>query len=229
VVALFFILTGFVNSLKPIRQARDDDRIEALSTLARSAFNRTGRLVFPATVITAITWFVCQLGFFTLALESDSHWMRATGGRPSATWGGAIVDLFKEILDTWLYMNNKYDQPQWTLSPLLKGSFWVYSTLFIMIYTKPVFRIFVEVALYAFSYAGKDCMSDMYMPQNRRRLTCDRPYWDKHFRGHDLSRTFHDLQPLCPFHGVIFSHQEWSCYLCTLLRRNTRSLPYVIS
>lgn len=159
VVALFFILTGFVNALKPIQQARDNDKTGALSTLARSAFNRTGRLVLPATIITVITWFVCQLGFFELALSSDSHWMRATGGQKSRTWPIAVVDLFKEIIDTWFFMNDKYDQPQWTLSPLLKGSMWVYSTLFITVFTKPAFRIFVEIGLYICSYCDRDCES----------------------------------------------------------------------
>jgi hypothetical protein len=143
--------------LKPIRQAREGDKTGALSTLARSAFNRTGRLVFPATLITIITWFVCQLGFFELALKSDSHWMRATGGQKSATWPRAVWDLFAEIIDTWFFMNDKYDQPQWTLLPLLKGSMWVYALLFITIYTKPIFRIFVEIGFYIYSYCDRDC------------------------------------------------------------------------
>src|SRR5882757_7069298 len=55
-VALFFILMGFVNSLKPLKQAQGYHFEEALMSLAKSSLNRTARLVLPATAVTIVAW-----------------------------------------------------------------------------------------------------------------------------------------------------------------------------
>jgi len=49
-VAIFFILMGFVNALKPIQLARDGQVDKALNKLASSSFGRIFRLVLPAMV-----------------------------------------------------------------------------------------------------------------------------------------------------------------------------------
>lgn len=48
-VALFFILSGFVNALKPIQLARLGSVETALSSLAISSFRWPFRLILPAT------------------------------------------------------------------------------------------------------------------------------------------------------------------------------------
>lgn len=156
-VAIFFVLMGYVNPLKTLEQAREGNKDDALSNLARASFNRTGRLVFPATAVTFITWLVCQLGFFELAIKSDAYWLRATSHQMCASWGYAIIDLFREIIDTWLYAENKYDQPQWALSFLLKGSVYIFMTLLVTTNTSTRFRLFAEAGLYIWSWCVGDC------------------------------------------------------------------------
>lgn len=157
-VAIFFVLLGFVNSLKAVRQIRDGLPSEAMQTLALSAFRRTGRLVFPAAAVTVIVWFVTQFGVFNFALNADSFWLRTTGSWPSDTWGIAIDDLIRQLASTWLYGSNAYDQPQWALLSLFKGSLYVYIVLLATVHTSPHFRLFAEAALYIYSTLTNDCI-----------------------------------------------------------------------
>jgi hypothetical protein len=157
-VAIFFILTGYVNSLKPLKEARAGNKDEALSNLARASFNRTGRLVFPATAVTVITWFICQIGFFDMAANSNAYWLRTTSHGKNTSWGWAVLDLGWEIIDTWFYAENKYDQPQWALFHLLKGSMYVFMTLLATVNVRTSFvRLAVYIGLYIWSWGIGDC------------------------------------------------------------------------
>jgi len=155
-VAVFFILLGYVNSLKCITQSRAGETDAALSTLASSSFRRTGRLVFPAATVTLLTWFACQLGAFQLALASDAYWLRSTSPEPSPTWITAIFDLGHELVYTWFFFSNKYDQPQWALMFLFKGSMLVFMVLLVTVRTTPRFRLLVELVLYSWSWSTGD-------------------------------------------------------------------------
>jgi hypothetical protein len=83
---MFFILLGFVNSLKPLQLARSGAVSEALGSLSTGAFRRTGRLVFPATLVTFLTWLVCQFGAFQLARRVDAFWLRSTTRNQVFRW-----------------------------------------------------------------------------------------------------------------------------------------------
>lgn len=155
-VAIFFVLLGFVNTLKAVQLARAGAIPEALSSLATSTFRRTGRLVFPAAAVTAIVWSACQLGAFQLARRTDAFWLRATSPAPSAGWDVAVGDLLRQLLSTWAYGENAYDQPQWALVYLFKGSLYVFITLLATVNTTPHFRLFAEVVLYIWSWAVGD-------------------------------------------------------------------------
>ena len=155
-LAVFFILLGYVNSLKCIAQSRAGKTDTALHILASNSFRRTGRLVFPAAAVTVLAWLACQLGAFDLARESDAYWLRTTAPRSSSTWLGAVGDLLAGLVDTWLRSSNPYDQPQWALLPLLKGSMLVFMVLLITVRTTPRFRLLVEVFLYTWSWLRGD-------------------------------------------------------------------------
>ncbi|KAL1969620.1 hypothetical protein VTN77DRAFT_8173 [Rasamsonia byssochlamydoides] len=157
-VAVFFVLLGFVNSLKAVQLARVGAVNDALNSLATSTFRRTGRLVFPATAVTIIAWFFCQLGAFELAARTDAYWIRTTSPRPSASWGRAIDDLIRQLISTWVYGSNAYDQPQWALLNLFKGSLYVFTTLLATVNTTPRFRLCAEVVLYMWCWAVGDAI-----------------------------------------------------------------------
>jgi hypothetical protein len=116
--------------------------------LSTGAFRRTGRLVFPAALVTFLTWLVSQFGAFQLARKVDAFWLRSTAPKPSVSLVAAVEDLVRELAGTWLYGENSYDQPQWALLPLFRGSLYVFMTLLALVNTTPRFRLCAEILLY---------------------------------------------------------------------------------
>jgi hypothetical protein len=133
-VALFFILMGFVNALKPIKLAKQRKADTALSNLAVSAFRRTFRLILPATTATVISWLVCQLGMYETARNGDAYWLYTYTPSMSQSWGTAMEDLVYALRMTWSFNDiNAYDQPQWALVYLLQGSMFIFCALLITV------------------------------------------------------------------------------------------------
>ncbi|KAL8940662.1 MAG: hypothetical protein Q9211_002167 [Gyalolechia sp. 1 TL-2023] len=152
-VALFIILSGFVNSLKPIKLARGGATEPALSTLAVSSFRRSFRLVLPATAATIISWIITQFGAYETAKNSNAYWLYITSPGPSSSWGTALEDLLHAIRTTWTYNpDNPYDQPQWALLYLLQGSMFVFTALLVTINLTPRWRVLTMIFVYFWSW-----------------------------------------------------------------------------
>ncbi|OAP63767.1 hypothetical protein AYL99_02994 [Fonsecaea erecta] len=140
-VAIFFILMGFVNGLKPIQLARSGQVDKALQKLASSSFSRVFRLVLPATTATIISWFICNLNMYSMSAQSDAYWLNTNTPQPSLTWAQAVLDLFHGLRATWTYGDeNVYDQPQWALVYLLQGSIMIISALSLVVTMTPTWR-----------------------------------------------------------------------------------------
>ncbi|KAJ4290633.1 hypothetical protein N0V90_010851, partial [Kalmusia sp. IMI 367209] len=160
-VAIFFVLLGFVNALKPIKQARSGDSDSALVGLSTAAFRRSFRLVLPATVATVISWILCQLGAYEIARNSDAYWLYLNTPPPTESWCMAIEDLVRALMATWrLGDSNPYDQPQWALIYLLQGSIMAFFVLLATVQLTSVWRS-VTIALclfwsWSWSYHLKD-------------------------------------------------------------------------
>lgn len=153
-VALFFILMGFVNALKPIKLARAGDVDTALSNLATSSFKRSFRLFLPATAATVLSWLICQFGAYETARKSDAYWLYTTSPAPSASWGTAVIDLLFAIRTTWSYNpDNPYDQPQWALLYLLQGSMFVFAALLVTLNLRPRYRVAMFIICYFWSFS----------------------------------------------------------------------------
>ena len=155
-VSLFFILTGYVNAMKPIKQARNGNGNQALSGLAFSAFRRTGRLVLPATIATVISWILCQLGLFEIGRTCEAGWIRDTSPKPGPGVTGSLRLLFENLFTTWTTGSNAYDKNQWTFPFLLKGSMLVFITLLATVRIHSNYRVLVFLGLYTFSWASGD-------------------------------------------------------------------------
>ncbi|KAJ5793683.1 hypothetical protein N7457_000282 [Penicillium paradoxum] len=155
-VAIFVVLLGFVNALKPLQLARRGAISEALEALSSGAFRRKGRLVVPAALVTVLAWALCQLGVFQLGRRVDAYWLRATSPKPSPSLSTAIADLVQQVAGTWIYGENAYDQPQWALVHLFRGSLYVFMTLLALVNTTPLFRVCAQMVLYAYSWATLD-------------------------------------------------------------------------
>lgn len=140
-VAIFFILMGFVNSLKPVALARSGKADAASAKLATSAFSRVLRLVLPAAFATCLSWLLCQLGFYEMSRQSDAFWLEANTPEPSLNIFAAFVDLKSALVNTWLLAtDNVYDQPQWALIYLLQGSLMTILALLMTINMTPLWR-----------------------------------------------------------------------------------------
>jgi len=109
-VAFFFILTGYVNSMRPIKQARAENTTAAFQNLASSALRRSARLVLPTTVATIASWTICQLGGFRLGRACEADWIKNTSPEPSVSIGAAVAALFRNILSTWTSGANQYGE-----------------------------------------------------------------------------------------------------------------------
>ena len=132
-VAVFFVLMGFVNSLKPLMSIRVAEEREALAILATSSFRRPFRLILPASLATIIAWTTCQLGLMEKARSGDAWWLYENTPAPSSSWMQALKHLWTALSQTWTYGGaNMYNQPQWTMIFLLQGSMMVFTALLVV-------------------------------------------------------------------------------------------------
>lgn len=155
-VAVFALVTGYINALGPLKKSRAGNADAALTGIARSSFRRFGRFMIPAILATLISWLACQFGAYNIAHLADSAWIRDSSPRPSASFAGAFHDLFRSLIKTWVDGGNDYDKIQWTLTYLLKGSMLTYLTLVALIYVKPRWRMLILVGMFLFKWRSGD-------------------------------------------------------------------------
>ncbi|KAJ9196538.1 hypothetical protein DTO166G4_4615 [Paecilomyces variotii] len=157
-VTIFAFLTGYVCALKPLKLSRAGNTQSAFTTIAKSAFRRPPRLIFPATIAMVISWVIAQCGGFTVANRSDCWWCRYAAPDLEDSFYKEVIRLFKNFLSTWTTGYMAYDDHQWALLPLLKASMLVYILLFATMYLKFRYRfmVYVGMLLYFHQDAGKD-------------------------------------------------------------------------
>ncbi|KAL8940103.1 MAG: hypothetical protein Q9211_002435 [Gyalolechia sp. 1 TL-2023] len=157
-VAIFALVTGYVNSLGPLKRSRAGNVDAALSGIAKSAFRRFGRFMIPAMVATTLSWLTCQFGAYNVAHFADSQWIRDTSPVPSSSFAGAFYDLFRNLGTTWIDGFNTYDRIQWTLTYLLYGSMMTYLSLFALVYVKPRWRMAIVAGMFYFKWKSGDAL-----------------------------------------------------------------------
>jgi peptidoglycan/LPS O-acetylase OafA/YrhL len=75
-VAIFFLISGYVVAMKPLKLARGAKPEEARKAIASGAFRRLLRLGAPVTVATLISWSLDRMGAFNLARSfPDWNWL----------------------------------------------------------------------------------------------------------------------------------------------------------
>ena len=160
-VAIFFLLMGFVNALKPLQLARSDQVDKALQKLASSSFSRIFRLILPATAATIISWFICNLGLYSISTQSDAYWLHENTPKPSSDWASAFFALLQGLKATWVYgIQNPYDQPQWALIYLLQGSIMIISVLSLVVAMTPLWRTVILLFLAYWSINWSHMLGD---------------------------------------------------------------------
>lgn len=155
-VSIFAFVTGYVCALKPIKLSRQGQQEAAFTSISKSALRRVPRLVIPTAFATCIIWVMAQFGLFLVAKRSDSWWVGATAPDQVPHLGDALYSLFYNIITTWTNGHNSYDGNQWTLLPLLKGSFWVYIFIFATAYMQPRYRMMATMSMFAYFWVASD-------------------------------------------------------------------------
>jgi hypothetical protein len=152
-VAIFFIVTGYVNAIGPLSKIAAGDMNAALTSLSRSALTRTGKLVLPAAIATLISWTLSQLGAYQMTEFVDAQWIKQGHRPPATTWYEAVKTLFKAQVGTWTGVwDENYDGTQWTLILFLEGSMVVYLTIFSTLLVQRRARMVVFAALWVYGW-----------------------------------------------------------------------------
>ena len=155
-VALFFLITGYVNSIGPVGRARSGNVEGAFSGVARASLARAGRLILPTAIATVIAWLCANLRIYHMAQHIDATWIRQRWHKPSASVGEAITDLVQAQVATWTRGWDDYDGTQWTLLHFLRASMLVYMTLVATMLVQPRYRKGVYFLLHAYGWVSGD-------------------------------------------------------------------------
>ncbi|KKZ67273.1 hypothetical protein EMCG_07041 [[Emmonsia] crescens] len=155
-VCIFFLVTGFVNSLNPIKNAKAGNTELALTNLAKSTFTRSGRLFFPTNIAATVAWVVCQLGGFDVARRADAPWIRMVTRWPGPTLWLAVKKLVRNWTFFWNDGSGTYDPVHWTIVYFLSGSMRIYLTLLATTLVNSRWRVAIVVLLYIFSWCTND-------------------------------------------------------------------------
>ncbi|EEP77338.1 predicted protein [Uncinocarpus reesii 1704] len=155
-VALFFLVTGFVNAMNPIKHFNNGNLGVALPSLARAAFTRFGRLILPTNAAALVAWVVCQFGGFNLARIVESDWIRSVSKAPGPTPWEAIKALMHNMVFFWHDGSGTYDPTHWAVLYFLRGSMKVYLTLLATSLVKTRWRVAIIILLHSFSWWTKD-------------------------------------------------------------------------
>ncbi|KIH86850.1 Acyltransferase family protein [Sporothrix brasiliensis 5110] len=155
-VAVFAMVTGYVCALKPIRLSHQGQQAAAFKSMGKSALRRVPRLILPAAFATFLTWLACELGAYHTAAHCDSWWIRATGPTPIPDFWRALRSLLNSVIATWTHGGNEYDANQWTLLPLLLGSFWVYVFMLATAHVRPRYRMMMAMAMWLYFILAND-------------------------------------------------------------------------
>ncbi|CAK7211352.1 hypothetical protein SCUCBS95973_001083 [Sporothrix curviconia] len=155
-VAVFAMVTGYVCALKPLRLFRQGQQEVAFKSMGKSALRRSPRLILPASFATVLVWLACELGAYHTAAHCDSWWIRETGPKPIPNFWRAVRSLINNIIGTFTHGGNQYDANQWTMLPLLLGSFWVYVFLLATAYVRPRYRMVLSMCMWLYFILGND-------------------------------------------------------------------------
>ncbi|TAQ84279.1 hypothetical protein B7494_g7395 [Chlorociboria aeruginascens] len=137
-VHVFFVISGFVLSHKPLKLVRAHNYSALQATLASSVFRRTLRLFLPTTASTFLILVLVQLG-----------WM----GRPQPTLGAQFIDWFKalyHITYSWNWDITQivpYDSHLWTIPIEMSNSMLLFITITGLSHCKVWIRLFLVLGI----------------------------------------------------------------------------------
>ena len=131
-VAVFFVLSGFVLSMKPLALARQGDHGTLLQSLSSSIFRRTWRLVLPCLPSTLLVMLAAYFALFDPRVEESGRWAAAPprqGNIFLQVWDWLFF-VFWGLLDFWSFkapvLDSNYGPHLWTIPFELRNSMILY-------------------------------------------------------------------------------------------------------
>jgi len=123
-VAIFFVISGYALSYKPLKQMRSRDFEGLMTTLTSSVFRRPVRLFLPCFASTLIVVFLTRLGLYKLTedfandmrMVPEDHYMtEANALSQLGDWMQKMLD-FVNVFDWSLYSGSiDLDRHLWTI------------------------------------------------------------------------------------------------------------------
>lgn len=128
-VNIFFILSGYVLSLKPYTHAKSQSYDRVLSSISSTLFRRAHRLYYPGLVSTFLVMLAVSLHIFDISAEFPIKPLRPL---QRSTWWGQYVDwsdfVWKYLANIWAWgggsrnVKSNYGAHLWTLPALFQCS-----------------------------------------------------------------------------------------------------------
>lgn len=138
-VSIFFVLSGYVLSHKPLKLIRSKSFDKLLHTIASAIFRRVIRLYGPVIVATFCTMLLVQAGLFRRATTIRNDGVTMAGSNeehppyfPSfigqlQDWTYSIVVQLNPF--TWYVVNGDYDPHLWTIALEFRGPMMLFLSL----------------------------------------------------------------------------------------------------
>ncbi|KAH8891161.1 hypothetical protein GQ53DRAFT_823796 [Thozetella sp. PMI_491] len=170
-VCIFFVISGYVLSIKTLSHLYKGHREEIHKTLAASLFRRPFRLFLPLVVSTGFTALINQC-FPAIFIEDRGPWPQTLGHVASSfysqlgNWATAclaMINPFQNISGRIVFQN-WYNPQLWTIPIELKGSLAVFTLLLVLTHTKRWIRV-MTVAGAAYWQAmlpSGDCLQALF-------------------------------------------------------------------
>ncbi|KAH0362151.1 hypothetical protein KCU65_g8217, partial [Aureobasidium melanogenum] len=158
-VAIFFVLSGYALSYKPVKQMRDGEYEALFSGLSSSVFRRVVRLYLPCVASTFVIVVFLRLGFYSRTRELATDAKRLPGVREHHPWRyeALIEQLWIWIRSFWGFMNPfsaagigkgiYMDGHLWTIPVEYKASIILYVTHLGLSRLRPVLRMLSLICL----------------------------------------------------------------------------------
>ncbi|KAL1297989.1 hypothetical protein AAFC00_006496 [Neodothiora populina] len=152
-VAIFYVVSGFALSYKPVRLMRNRNWPELMHTISSSIFRRAIRLYLPCFVSTLFIVFLVRVGIYELTRDIANDWHRLPNVRETHlkrfdTLGEQMADWCKKM---WIFVHPwsfgtkdteiDIDRHLWTIPMEFRSSLVLYLTQAGVARMKPVLRL----------------------------------------------------------------------------------------
>lgn len=155
-VSIFFIVSGFALSIKPVKLMRSHDESSLLTTLQSAVFRRPLRLFLPCFVSTFIVFILIRMGAYeaTRFLSESPHILTGrwkphihrmdTFGEQFSDWFWTAIAMVKPFgwsRDRFQGFYSEYDTHLWTIPIELRASLALFLTHMALCRFRPAVRI----------------------------------------------------------------------------------------